>query len=353
MTAMTAIDADGHVIEPDAMWLEYLPAEYHAVAPRRLLDNRGRRCLSFGGRTWLTPPWNPAWPPIRPGGGDPKARLDDMDADGIAAALLFPTTGLFFSGIDDAEIAAVLCRAYNNWLADYCSADNSRLLPIGLLPQADVRGTIAEAQRCVHDLGARGLMLRPNPVDGRNLDDPSYESLWSAIEALGVPVVVHEGTTMNVPQSGDRFDNFAFRHACSHPHEQQYAVLSLIGGGVLQRHPGLRAVFVESGCGWLPYWLERLDDHMEEWNYTTAHLDLEPTEFFLRQCFVTTEPNERGLPAVIELLGDDIIMWASDYPHPDAIFPGAVTALSERDDLTDASKDKLLRGNAARCFGLA
>lgn len=349
---MITVDADGHVIEPDPMWLEYLPAEFHAVAPRRLLDNRGRRCLSLGGRTWLTPPWNPEWPPMRSGGGDPKARLQDMDAEGIAAALLFPTTGLFFSGIDDAEMANAFCRAYNDWLADYCATDASRLVPVGLLPQADVRATIAEAQRCVRDLGAKAVMIRPNPVAGRNLDDPSYSPLWSAIEELDVPVVLHEGTTMNVPQSGERFDNFAFRHACSHPHEQQYAVLSLVCGGVLGRHPGLRAVFVESGCGWLPYWLERLDEHMEEWDYATAPLELEPTEYFLRQCFVTTEPNERGLPAVIGLLGDDFLMWASDYPHPDAIFPGAVAALAERDDLTDASKEKILRSNAVRCFGL-
>jgi uncharacterized protein len=350
---MTAIDADGHVMEPDSAWLQHLPEEMHAVAPRRCLDSRGQRCLSIGGRTWVLPPWNPEWPALTTGGSDPIVRLRDMDADGIDIAVLFPTTGLYLSGVDTPDIAAALARAYNDWLAVYCSADTDRLVHVGALPQADVRDTIAEARRCVRDLGSKALMMRPNPVAGRNLDDAAYEPLWDAIEELGVTVVFHEGTTMNVPQSGERFVNFGFRHACSHPHEQQYAVLALTGGGVLERHADMRVLFVESGCGWLPYWLERLDEHMEEWAYAGAPPPLPPSEYFARQCFITTEPNERSLPQVIELVGDDVILFASDYPHPDAIFPGAVDALAQRDDLSDASKRKILRSNAERCFGLA
>jgi predicted TIM-barrel fold metal-dependent hydrolase len=266
--------------------------------------------------------------------------------------VLVPTTGLYLSGVDTPDIASALARAYNDWLATYCAAEPARLVHVGVLPQADLRDTVAEARRAVRELGSRALMMRPNPVGGRNLDDPAYDVLWGEIEELGVPVVFHEGTTMNVPQSGERFANFGFRHACSHPHEQQYAVLSLTGGGVLERHPGLRALFVEAGCGWLPYWLERLDEHMEEWAYAGAPPPRPPSEYFARQCFITTEPNERGLPHFIDLLGDDIVMWASDYPHPDAIFPGAVDALADRNDLSESSKRKILRANAQRCFGL-
>lgn len=350
---MNAIDADGHVTEPDSMWLDHLDPALHAVAPRRFLDNQGRGCITMGGHSWVSPPRSPDWPTPRSGGADPKARIADMDDEGVDLAVLFPTTGLFFAGVDDPGIAHALCVAYNDWLAGYCAAEPSRLVAVGLLPQADVRTTIAEAHRTVRELDARAVVLRPNPIGGRNLDDPAYEALWSELEDLGVPVVLHEGTTMNVVQSGDRFENFAFRHACSHPHEQQYACLSLVCGGVLERHPGLRVLFVEAGCGWLPYWLERLDENMEEWAHSTAPLALTPSEYFARQCYVTTEPDERGLPAVVELLGDDNIMFATDYPHPDAIFPGAVRTLAERDDLSDSTKTKILRTNAARCFGLA
>jgi predicted TIM-barrel fold metal-dependent hydrolase len=347
-----AVDADGHVMEPAEAWADFLPAEYWPVAPQGLRDSQGRRCLSIGGTTWPRPPADPNFKGMPTGGSDPQVRLADMDLEGIGIALLFPTDGLFLSGVDQRDVALALARAYNDWLVHYCSADPARLVHVGALPQADVRDTIEEARRCVQELGSKALMLRPNPVQGRNLDDPAYEVQWEALEELGVPVVMHEGTTLNVPQSGERFENFAFRHACSHPHEQQYALLALACGGVLERHPDLRVVFVEAGCGWLPYWLERLDEHMEKWEFATAPLPLKPSEYFARQCFVTTEPDEKTLPSVVDLVGDDVIMWASDYPHPDGIFPGAVAELADRTDLSDETKRKILRTNALRCFGL-
>ena len=105
--------------------------------------------------------------------------------------------------------------------------------------------------------------MRPNPIAGRPLHDPIYEPLWAAAAELDAAVAIHEGTTLNVVQSGyDRFGDFAYRHACSHPHEQQIACLSFTCAGILERHPDLRVVFLESGCGWIAWWLERLDEHM-------------------------------------------------------------------------------------------
>jgi predicted TIM-barrel fold metal-dependent hydrolase len=109
-------------------------------------------------------------------------------------------------------------------------------------------------------------MLRPNPIAGRTLQHADWAPLFALLEAEGVPLCVHEGTTQDVPQSGrDRFTDFALRHVASHPHEQQLACLGLVMGGVLGRHTGLRVVFLESGCGWLPAWLERMDDHAHAW----------------------------------------------------------------------------------------
>jgi predicted TIM-barrel fold metal-dependent hydrolase len=122
---------------------------------------------------------------------------------------------------------------------------------------------------------------------------------------------------------------------------------------VLERHPDMRVVFLESGCGWVPAWLERIDEHMEHWRHATTPLPLEPSEYFARQCFVSADPGERTLPQVLQLLGDDNVVFASDYPHPDGIFPGVVAALADRDDLSDVEKIKILATNPARCFGLA
>jgi predicted TIM-barrel fold metal-dependent hydrolase len=150
----------------------------------------------------------------------------------------------------------------------------------------------------------------------------------------------------------DRFEDFAYRHACSHPHEQQIACLSFTCAGILERHPDLRVVFLESGCGWIAWWLERLDEHMEEWAHATTPPPLLPSEYFARQCFISTEPNEHTLPAVVSLIGAENIVFASDYPHPDAIFPGAVRALTERTDLDPTAIASILDTNARRCFGL-
>ena len=111
-------------------------------------------------------------------------------------------------------------------------------------------------------------------------------------------------------------------------------------------------VFLESGCGWIAWWLERLDEHMEEWEHATTPPPRLPSEYFARQCFISTEPNEHTLPAVVSLLGADNIVFASDYPHPDAIFPGAVRALSERTDVDAATITAILDTNPRRCFGL-
>ena len=268
------IDADGHVSEPAEMWEQYLPSGYEIYAPRRVRDQAGNPRNEVAGHLLPHIPQAPEWlAPGRPTGGfDPKARLVDMDAEGIERSILFPTTGLFFGGVEDPEIEAVLCRAYNDWLADYRATDPERLVGVAMVSQGDVDAAVAEVRRAATDLGCVGVMVRPNVLHGRNLDHPDYEPLWAAVEELGITLSVHEGTTLNVAQSGDRFDTFAFRHACSHPHEQQMGLLSLICGGVLERHPGMRVVFLESGCGWVPAWLERLDEHMEHWRHATTPL---------------------------------------------------------------------------------
>jgi predicted TIM-barrel fold metal-dependent hydrolase len=220
-----------------------------------------------------------------------------------------------------------------------------------LVPQLDVTAAMEEARFGVEQLGMRGVFLRPNPIGGRTLDNPVFEPLWSLIEDLDVPLVLHEGTTQNLPQVGlDRYDNFLFRHVCSHAFEAQMAVLSLLCGRVLERHPRLRVVTVEAGCGWVPYWLERLDEHMEEWGHASAPLKEKPSTYFKRQWVVSMDPEETTMAAVVMCIGDDNLIFSTDYPHPDHKFEGIVGNVSNREDLSDQSKAKILGLNAARAF---
>ena len=351
------VDADGHVIEPYDMWPKYLPARYRNLGPRQAYDDMGRKGVLLGDQllmsTRLPTPDEGMAVQSRPGGYDPRARVQDLDEEGIDSAVMFTTMGLRFAGVGDPGLAGALCCAYNDWLADFCRVAPDRLIGVALAPLQDVDAAIVEAQRAVGTLGFRGVTVRPNPVLGRMLSHPAYDRLWAAMEELGVPLCIHEGQTQNVPSTGDdRFQNHWMRHVVSHPQESQMTCLALIGGGVLERFPKLRVGFFESGVGWLAHWLERMDEHVEHFRWEVQGLQLKPSEYFQRQCFISADPLERTLPAMAELVGDDVIVWATDYPHPDGLFPGAARAIAGRTDVPEESLQKILGENAAREFGL-
>ncbi|HLG87549.1 MAG TPA: amidohydrolase family protein [Alphaproteobacteria bacterium] len=348
------IDADAHFIEPDQLWNDYLEPKYRDVRPRAVQDSQGRRRRLIGGK--LLPPI-PMPPPKQraraEGAHDPDARLRDMDKAGIDVMVMYPTTGLYFFGVEDVGLAIALCRAYNDWARDFCARDPKRLLAPAVLPQQDVAAALAEARRAIEEGKLNGVFMRPNPIGGRNLDNPAWEPLWALLEANRVPVVLHEGTTQDVPQVGyDRFENFLYRHMVSHPFEQQMGLLCLIAGGVLERHPGLNVAIVECGVGWVPYWLDRMDDHAIHWGHASAPLALKPSEYFKRQCFVAAEGDERLLRFTVDAIGDDNICFSSDYPHPDHEFDGIVQNIRAMPGLSDQSKVKILGENAARLFSL-
>jgi predicted TIM-barrel fold metal-dependent hydrolase len=131
------------------------------------------------------------------------------------------------------------------------------------------------------------------------------------------------------------------------------ACAGLILGGVLERFPGLRFVFLESGSGWVPYWLNRLDEHVETWGRLVPGVKARPSEYFRRQCFVSMDPNDGIAAATVELVGDECVVWASDYPHPDAPFPGAVKiSLETLACLPESSVRRVLGENARRLYAL-
>lgn len=349
---MRIVDADGHVLEPGDVWHEYLPESYLSYAPRWETDSLGRPRRSIGGRL------QPAFPfpqydtePVA-GTADPHARLRDMDALGIEVSYMYPSAGLHFAAVERLDVVVALCRAYNDWIADFCATNPSRLRAAAVVPQLDVGAAVAEARRAIAERGLAAVMLRPNPIGGRTLDDPAFDPLWSLLEELDVPLMLHEATTMNVPQAGlDRYDNYMFLHAITHPHEHQMACLSLICGRVLEKHPRMRVGFLEAGCGWVPYWLERMDQHVDYWGFASAPLAARPSEYWQRQCFVSPFPDERLLPQVIAAIGAATLIYTTDYPYP---YPGrdrVVAAMRDRADVSDDDKRAILSDNAARLYG--
>lgn len=341
------IDCDRHVIEPIAIWGAYLDPEFRDGAPVLAFphaDEPAHARLARLGPAGLAP-----LPPVPMIDGEllqrgfseraqaeiarvtfaraaqleastrPDGQLAGMDAAGVDAALLLPTYALFLLAVDTMEPrrADAFARAYNRWLADYTHAAPARLLPAGALALHDPDLALAELER-VAALGWRAITLRPNPVRGRTLGDPAYDRLWSACAHHELAVALHEGTHARVPTIGaDRFRTRFAQHAASHPMEQQLALLALLEGGVLERHPTLRVAFLEAGATWLPYWLWRLD---EEFHHLAAevqpHIQHPPSTYLRRQCFATLEPTEPSLPATFASFPSSLL-FGSDFPHLD------------------------------------
>jgi len=361
----TVVDADGHVVEPLEAW-DAVPEAHRPVITR---DASGYEHVVVAGKEILAVPLGTlatpgsvfsdagAFRPLdqaQPGGSDPVARLADMDLELIDQAVLFPSVGLYAWAIDDAAAAVSVAKAYNDWLSSYCAADPSRLFGAAMLPVQDPAAAASELRRAAQGLGFSAAFVRPNPCAGRSICDSAYEPIWSAAEELGVTIGIHEGSSVDVPTLGsDRPFNPLILHAVSHSFEQMLAFAQLAAFGVLERHPGLRVVFLESGGGWAPFWVERLDEQAETFGGFCPDMKLEPGEYFARQCWISYEVDEATLPALLPFIGEERVVWGSDYPHHDATFPGAVEALKKTIAPLGAVQRKLVLGeNAASLYRL-
>lgn len=371
MPKRMVIDADSHILEPIDLWESYMEErELLPLAPRFFDDEEGnQQCslegevltkkggMGLGGRNvrkkWDNKLRKQRWEEQEPGGFDPHKRIVDMDEEGVHAALLFPTIGLRFSAMRDSRVAAASCRAYNKWLADYCKPYPGRLFGMAAIPFQEPELAVKEMRFAVEKLGFRGVLIRPNPVRGRNMDNPELFPIWEAAQDLDVVVACHEGGILrHNPQIGhDRFSNFAYIHAAAHPMEMQMAFMCMAFGGVFERFPKLKVSFLESGAGWLPFWLERLDNHFEKLGWIIPECKAPPSEYFRRQCVIQVESEESTIPMVAKYVGEDYIVWGTDYPHFDCCWLGAVGEML-RHGLTSTAMDKIMGLNIARFYGL-
>jgi predicted TIM-barrel fold metal-dependent hydrolase len=363
------IDADGHVMEPAGMWERYIAPAFRDRAPRITRD--ARRHTRFTTGEWLSPRPEMVTPAMREAfstrvreyladalaaGFDPASQLRAMDEGGIEIAYLYPTQGLYAASIDalDPALALAICAAYNDWIVEFCAHAPARLKPVAMLTALHDPALAAGEAARVAGRGFTAVFVRPNPIRGRTLDDPAYEALWDTCERLGLGVGAHEGVGAHLPAAGaDRFRSFFATHVASHPMEQMLAMLALITGGVLERHPRLRVAFLESGCGWLPYWLWRMDEHWEKTDGIAGEpvLAMRPSDYFRRQCWISCEPDEPYVGRLLDLLGEDRVLFASDYPHPDHKWPETAERMLAM-DIPDRAKARILWDNPAAFYRL-
>jgi uncharacterized protein len=365
------MDCDRHVIEPADLWEKYLDAPYKHYIGWHIQPSNGvssRLDDSY---------WRGAFKRAVSAHFDNRSYLSDLDREGVDIGVLFSTLGLGFPWYDDMdpEVQDAVCRAYNTWLHEFCSIAPDRMFGMALLPLQDITRAERELRRAVEQLGMRGIFWRPNPHFGRLISDPIYTPLFEAAQDLGVPVAYHEGQHgQHVVLTGglDRSVEFGgwlwlgsgrtetsyLRHASRHPMEQMSAFLTLVCEGVFDRYPRLNFAFLESGCGWLPYWLERLDRfHANSWLRQGYKAELPPSAYFKRgQCYISSEAEEsEGLALLARSVGEDVLMWASDYPHRDAVmyFPNTPAGVVENEHISRELKQKVLWDNPARFYQLS
>jgi uncharacterized protein len=366
------VDADGHILEPLDLWNHYIDPKFRDRAPRIVRTETGTEQLimdehtvgngrlgigrigAVGARQGIVSD-TMEYKDGKAGGFDPHKRIPDMDLDGIDAAFLYPSLGLFSGAIHDPELAAAVCRAYNRWLADYCKPYPERLFGVAMLPMQEVNLAIAEMRFAKKELGFKGGFLRPNPYhDNKMISDPMYEPFWAAAEDLDFSIGFHEGAAAGMPQVGiDRFAGRGARHIITHTMEMMLACLAVIWGGVCEKHPKIRIGFLESGGGWIAPWLDRMDRHFDDQGFNDSGLTTRPSELFQRNCWISFEPVEGSLKVLADYVGPHKIMWATDYPHPDGFFPGAPDMVRERiKGLSPETQYQVLAGGAMGFYGM-
>jgi predicted TIM-barrel fold metal-dependent hydrolase len=332
---MNTIDADGHIVEKNADLLRYLPEPYSkrtgALLPSDGMDTNMGGLL--GGLE----------------GNDIPQRLRDMDKEGIDVSVLFPTSSFGVSSIVERDYAVAYARAYNDFIADVCK-QSPRLKAVALVPLQNPVVAVEEANRAITKLGLSSIAVATQGTK-EHLGSQTFWPLYEELERLDVPFCVHN--RREGPAGEIRFDSFIFMHTIGRPVETFIQFAGLIYGGVAERFPKLRIAFLECGAGWVPYWMERMDEEWEKRGKVEAPLcKQKPSEYVKHgNWFFAMEPEEETVPYVIERIGDDKILFASDYPHWDGMFPYVTATIRGRKDISEQAKTKILGENAKRFYG--
>ena len=379
------VDADTHMTERHDLWTSRAPAKYRDRVPRveridgatqwvverdvvlgragagGVVDVNGHKGRSFEGLyEWELEQGHRA-------GWDLDARMELLDEIGIWAQIVFPgVVGLGGQNlgdlVTDVALRNLCLEIFNDANAETQAASGNRLLPMAILPAWDIDGCVREVERA-KSLGLRGVNLTSDPQDlgSPDLASRAWDPVWEACAGLEMPVHFHIGaslTTMNF------FGNYPWE---SHDDDTKLAiggallfignarvVVNLICTGMFDRYPALKMVSVESGMGWLPFILEALDYEMDEnAPEAKARMKLLPSEYFKQNIYATTWFEHRNLASLIDAVGEDNVMFETDFPHPTCLYPAPLkTAEANLEGLSTEVQRKILGENAAKLYRL-
>jgi predicted TIM-barrel fold metal-dependent hydrolase len=373
-----AVDADGHILEPADLWETYLEPKYRDRALRIVQDDDGLDELEIGGkRSMLARRGMPSTLAAmgRPhlgalakdpdvtysnhgayGSEDVKDRLQLLDAEHIDAAVIYTTVGLLWEAeLEDAELSQAYCRAYNRWICDWCSEGAGRLIPAAHLSLSDPRAAADELGRAVAS-GARVGFVAPFTHTAKPLGHPDHDAVFAAAQDLDIPLAIHptfepqwtKGGRMGTWEHVRQLRLTASVQASDGVRAQ---FSTLFDYGVFDRFPRLKVIVLESGGGWIGYWLDRMDG---VFGHTAigerVPLKNPPSYYFRERCWISCDPDERTIPALAERFGAERFMWASDFPHADHT-PDYILDLDELAAMfPDKDRRKFLGDNCRELF---
>jgi uncharacterized protein len=352
------LSADSHVKVSQEQIKANLPGRLHAAYDEAVAKFQARTAggagranakgaqMGVGGR-------NAAF--TRPGYGDPVERLRDMDADGVEAEVIYSEVSAFRYLADLAEGASEATRAFNDVLTWFSEADPKRLVVTYQIPIHDIDAAVAEVNR-VAGLGARSLQLPVFPPEFGLADyyHERYGPLFGAIQETGLPICCHIGLNTGLddlnrrdptPQKGIMVPMTPLTSA--------EALGMWIMGGVFERFPDLKVVFVEPGLGWVSWWVQTVDDMVLRQGYDFPAIKELPSYYFHRNVHLTFIEEPDGVQLLRHRLGVENLLWSTDYPHPVTSWPNSRQVVDEQFAGVPADERELmLSGNAARVWNL-
>jgi len=360
--------ADSHVRISDEAVLSHLPDKYHEDYKRARLEYMARvakkakrkpvageeKSAEESTAIWKKQPWEAAG---RSGEYDPVERLKDMDIDGVESEVLYTDVEVgtgYYSMADGGRLAAF--QAFNNAALDFASHDPKRLLSVYIIPVVDVQEAVGEVQRLAK-AGARAFMLPlyPQDLDLPPYFDRTYDPLWAAIQETGIPISQHVGANAALWKIF-RYDSTPARGVFQSlpPIFMSEVIGNWIIGGIFDRFPKLQVVLVEAGLGWIPYYLERLDNMKRGhgWDHYDGMPKERPSDYWHRNMMATFEEDLFGVEQR-HRIGVDNLMWATDYPHPDSTWPHSQKVLETHfKDVPVEEARQMIGGNCARVYRL-
>ncbi len=374
MSEYPLFDADSHVSEPLNLWRERLPAKYRDKAPRMLKEHEGKPgawwlieegrephnvILGFGANKTLEELQQFlkgfSYAGAHHGGWDPAQRLKDMDQDGVTGDVLYTTLGFRMFWIRDAGFQRACFQVYNDWLAEFCSYSPKRLRGLGLISLYDPKQGAEDLEDCAKK-GLAGGLIWASPPDELPFYSKVYDSFWTAAQELRMPLSLHEFAGFERIYWESTAEKRTVANAVA-SHEVETTFATFILSGILERFPRLKIISAELNCGWLAYFLHRMDRAFDsrgvrlQGSPFPTKLTMKPSEYFRRQLFATFIDDPYGL-AHRDEIGVDNLLWSSDFPHSATFWPHSREKIAEDfQGIGAEDKRKILSENVAKLYG--